>query len=101
MIVRVWHGWTSLENAPAFENLLRSTILPRIRQLPGCAGVQLLRRATGGEVEFLTLLFFDSLDSIRAWAGEPHDVAVVPPEARLLLRRFDERAAHYEAAHQA
>lgn len=96
MIARIWHGWTAPENAAAYEELLRSTILPPIRQKPGCRGVHLFRREHGAEVEFVTLLYFDSLDAVRAFAGEHFDVAVVPPAARKLLARFDERSAHYE-----
>lgn len=102
MIARIWHGWSAAENAAAYEELLRARILPAIRQKPGCRGIHLFRReatggsAAGGEVEFITLLFFDSLEAIRAFAGEQYDVAVVPPEARRLLSRFDERSAHYE-----
>jgi hypothetical protein len=57
-----------------------------------------LRRAAGREVEFVTLLYFDSLDAVRAFAGADYEVAVVPPEARRLLARFDLRSQHYEAA---
>ncbi|HEX9759579.1 MAG TPA: hypothetical protein VGA40_01595 [Candidatus Acidoferrales bacterium] len=107
MIARIWHGWTAPENAVAYEELLRTRILPAIRHKPGCRCIHLFRRegnaAAGGvagtaasEVEFVTLLFFDSLDAIRAFAGAQYDVAVVPPEARKLLARFDERSTHYE-----
>lgn len=104
MIARIWHGWTTPENAAAYEDLLRTRILPAIRQKAGCRGIHLFRRdetpaaGVAKEVEFVTLLFFDSLDAIRAFAGAQYDVAVVPPEARKLLARFDERSAHYETA---
>jgi hypothetical protein len=41
-------------------------------------------------------MWFDSLDAVRAFAGEEYEVAVVPPKARALLSRFDERSQHYE-----
>ena len=84
MIVRLWRGWTTAPNADAYETLLRDQILPGIRQrrIDGFRGIELLRRAAGEEVEFVTLMWFDSLDAVRAFAGADHEVAVVPPPAR-------------------
>jgi antibiotic biosynthesis monooxygenase (ABM) superfamily enzyme len=96
MITRIWHGWTARENADAYQELLRTKILPGIHVKPGCRGISLLRRDAEGEVEFVTILQFDSLDAIRAFAGANYEVAVVPPEARRLLSRFDPKSAHYE-----
>lgn len=98
MIVRLWHGWTTPANADAYERLLREEIFARIarRAIPGYRGIELLRRAADGEVEFVTAMRFDSVDAIRAFAGEDYEVAVVPPAARRLLRRFDARSTHYE-----
>lgn len=96
MIARMWHGWTAPENADAYESLLRTEILPRIRTAAGCQGIHLFRRGRGAEVEFVTLLLFDSLDAVKAWAGEHYETAVVPPEARKLLKRFRDRSRHYE-----
>jgi heme-degrading monooxygenase HmoA len=59
-------------------------------------GFELLRRAADGEVEFVTLMRFDSLAAVRAFAGADYERAVVPPAARALLSRFDERSLHYE-----
>jgi antibiotic biosynthesis monooxygenase (ABM) superfamily enzyme len=98
MIVRVWHGWTSPTNADAYERLLREEIFRGIahRRIPGYGGIELLRRAAGSEVEFVTIMRFDSLDAVRAFAGEDVEAAVVPAAARALLARFDARSAHYE-----
>lgn len=98
MISRIWHGWTVPEKADAYEALLKSEIFTGIqdRQIPGYRGIQLFRRALGGEVEFVTVMWFDSIDAVRAFAGEDYAVAVVPPSARALLSRFDERSQHYE-----
>jgi len=98
MISRVWHGWTTPDNASAYEQLLRTRILPGIaaKQLPGYHGAHLLRRAIDGEVEFLTILWFDSLDGVRALAGDDYETAYVPREARAVLARFDARSQHYE-----
>ncbi|HEU0302429.1 MAG TPA: hypothetical protein VFR37_23420 [Longimicrobium sp.] len=98
MICRVWHGWTAPANADAYERLLREEIFVAIegRGIAGFRGIQLLRRDVGAEVEFATLMWFDALDDVRAFAGEDYERAVVPPAARALLARFDERSAHYE-----
>lgn len=97
-VERVWRGWTSPENAGAYEKLLRTEIFPAIaaRNLPGYRGVRLLVRPCPGETEFMTVMTFGSLEDIRAFAGEDSEKAVVPDRARELLRRFDDRAAHYE-----
>ena len=98
MIVRIWHGWTSAQNAGVYENLLRTEIFTGIgaRRVPGYRGIELLRRDVAEGVEFVTVMRFDSLDAVRVFAGEDYEVAVVPPEARRLLSRFDARSAHYE-----
>ena len=98
MIGRIWHGYTTPENAETYENLLKDEIFIGIRnrQIPGFQEIQLLRRNLGTEVEFITIMWFDDLDSVRAFAGEDYEAAVVPPRARALLSRFDERSQHYE-----
>jgi len=95
MIARLWHGWTTRANAPAYETLLREEVLPGIHRVAGYHGAYLLRRETGEEVEFVTLTLFDSLGAVRAFAGEDYELAVVPPEARRVLSRFDQRSVHY------
>jgi heme-degrading monooxygenase HmoA len=96
MIARLWHGWTTREDADAYEDLLRTRILPGIHRVPGYKGAYLMRREVGGEVEFATLTFFESMDAVRAFAGADHEIAVVPSEARKLLSRFDFKSVHYE-----
>jgi heme-degrading monooxygenase HmoA len=96
MISRLWHGSTTRENADAYEQLLRSEILPGIRRVAGFLGAYVLRRDVEDGVEFVTMTMFESLDAVRAFAGEDYEAAVVPPHARALLARFDERSAHYE-----
>lgn len=98
MIVRIWHGWTTPGNADAYENLLQEEIFTTIEdeQIPGYQGIQLLRRELQREVEFVTIIWFDNLEAVRAFAGEDYEAAVVPPKARALLSRFDERSQHYE-----
>jgi len=98
MISRIWHGWTTPANADAYETLLQGEIFTGIqnRDIPGYRGIHLFRREVGGEVEFVTLMWFDSLAAVQAFAGEDYEVAVVPPKARELLSHFDERSQHYE-----
>ena len=96
MIARLWHGWTTPENAEAYETLLREEVLPGIDRLEGARGAYVLRSADDDEVEFVTVTLWNSLDAVRAFAGDDYEVAVVPPAARQLLSRFDERSRHYE-----
>jgi heme-degrading monooxygenase HmoA len=98
MISRIWHGFTNAENADAYESLLKEEIFVGIRgrRIPGFREIQLFRRDRGPEVEFVTVMWFDSLDAVRVFAGPDHEAAVVPPKARALLSRFDGRSQHYE-----
>jgi len=96
MIARLWHGWTKPEHADEYENLLRTRILPEIHRVPGYNGAWLMRRREGEEVEFITLTFWDSWESVREFAGNSQDHAVVPDVARKLLSRFDAESIHYD-----
>jgi len=98
VISRIWHGWTTRENAASYETLLRSEILPGIanRSIRGLEGAHLLRRDVPEGVEFVTILWFDTLEAVRGFAGEDYEAAVVPEKARRLLARFDARSQHYE-----
>lgn len=99
MIGRLWHGWTSPDTADAYETLLKTEIFPGIlaKSVPGFEKIELFRRDLGDEVEFMTIMWFRSLDAVRAFAGEDHEAAWVPAKARALLKRFDSRAQHYES----
>ena len=98
MIGRIWHGYTTPENADVYENLLKEEIFTGIRNrhIPGFQEIQLFRRNMGSEVEFITIMWFDSLEAVKSFAGEDYEAAVVPPKARTILSRFDERSQHYE-----
>jgi len=98
MISRTWHGWTTIENADAYEALLNEEIFTGIkdRKIGEYRGIHLFRRDLTDEVEFVTVMWFDSLDAVRVFAGQDYEVAVVPPKARALLSRFDARSQHYE-----
>lgn len=98
MICRLWHGWTTAANADAYESLLRREVFAGIvaRQFAGFQGIDLVRRDGPGEVEFVTIMWFTTMEAVREFAGEDCEVAVVPPPARKLLVRFDDRSAHYD-----
>jgi len=98
VICRLWCGWTTPENADAYERIVRGEVIPGIeaRKIPGFRHIDLMKRNCGDEVEFQTLMWFDSLESIKAFIGEDYSVSHVPPTARAVLSRFDERAAHFE-----
>jgi heme-degrading monooxygenase HmoA len=98
MISRIWHGWTTPEKADIYEKLLRTEIFEGIanREIDGFLGIDLLRREQQQEVEFVTIMWFTSLDAVRTFSGVDYEAAVVPPAARAVLSRFDARSAHYE-----
>jgi heme-degrading monooxygenase HmoA len=98
MISRIWHGWTTPANADKYEALLKEEIFVGIqeRHIKGFEGIQLLRRAAGAEIEFVTIMLFDSLDAVREFAGEDYEACVVPEKARAVLAHFDQRSQHYE-----
>lgn len=98
MISRIWHGWTTPENAATYEQLLRTEIFGGIqgRTIEGFLGIDLLRRDLATEVEFVTVMWFTSTEAVRVFAGQDYEVAVVPPAARAVLKRFDARSAHYD-----
>jgi heme-degrading monooxygenase HmoA len=97
MIARWWRGWAATPgNADAYEELLKTTILPWVASHDGNRGSYLVRRDVDEGVEFATLTLWDSVDSVKAFAGEDYEVAVVPEAARAVLSRWDERSNHYE-----
>ena len=99
MIARVWHGYTKPEHADLYEAMLKPELLPGISQAAGYKGSYLLRRDLGVEVEFITILLWASIDSLRAAAGhDDYETAIIPEERRKYLARFDTRATHYEIA---
>ena len=98
MICRLWRGWTTLENADAYERIVRGEVIPGIeaRRIAGFRHIDLMKRHLEDEVEFQTLMWFDSLDAIKAFMGNDYSVSHVPAAAQAVLKRFDDRAAHYE-----
>lgn len=98
MVSRIWRGWTSHENADAYEELLRTEVLPGIagKGIAGYRGAHLMRRARDEDTEFVTVLWFDSIHDVRAFVGDDYTVAYVPEAARALLTSSDESSVHYE-----
>lgn len=98
MICRLWRGWTTQENSKTYERIVRSEVIAGIeaRKIPGFRHIDLMKLEHGGEVEFQTLMWFDSLEAIKDFVGEEYRVSHVPPQARAVLKRFDQEAAHYE-----
>jgi heme-degrading monooxygenase HmoA len=96
MITRMWRGWTAEGDADDYERFLRTELFPEVAKLPGFLGARILRRPIAGEEEFVTLTSFESLDAVRAFAGEEYETPVIEPEAQRLLSRYEDRALHYE-----
>lgn len=98
MICRIWHGYTTFENADIYENLLKEEIFTGItyRKIKGYRGIQLLRRALEAETEFITIMWFDNIDSVIAFAGDDYKKAVVPEKAQKILSHYDKESQHYE-----
>jgi len=98
MISRIWHGYTTLDNADKYENLLKEEIFVGIKNksIKGFHGIQLLRRIVDSEIEFITIMWFDSIDSVIDFAGKDYEKAVVPDKAQKILSRFDQTSQHYD-----
>jgi hypothetical protein len=102
MIARIWHGYTTLANADAYEKLLKQEVFTSIeeKQVKGYLGIQLLKRQLITEVEFTTIMLFENLEAVKQFAGDRYELAYVPSKARELLCRFDENSIHCEVVHE-
>ncbi len=98
MIARIWHGYAKPEHADSYEAMLKPELLPGISKVKGYKGGYLLRRAVGEEIEFTTIMIWDSIDAIRAVTGPDYETAVVPEERRKYLLRYDAKSVHCEIA---
>ena len=99
MIARIWYGWTTRENAGKYEKLMREEVLLEIakRSIPGYKGAEILIRDAGNdEMEFITILRFDTLDAVKLFAGKNHELPVIPPECKKMLKRHSEKSRHYQ-----
>lgn len=97
-IKRIWHGWTTPENADKYENLLYNEVFPGIeaKNIPGYQGIELFKRDLGNEIEFITIMTFDSLQNVIDFQGEDYTRCYVPEAAQKVLRRWDNVSAHYK-----
>jgi heme-degrading monooxygenase HmoA len=98
MICRLRRGWITRNNAEAYERIVRGQVIPGIeaRRIPGFRSIDLVRRERDQDVELMTLMWFDSLDSVKAFMDEDYEVAHVPVEAQAVLADYDKRSTHYQ-----
>lgn len=97
-IKRVWHGWTTRENAERYQNILRDQVLPGIeaKKIPGYKKIEVLKIEQADEVEFVTIMTFESLQNVIDFQGEDYKRCYVPDVARKVLARWDPESTHYE-----
>ena len=97
-VKRIWHGWTTGENADTYEKLLREEVSVGIEamKIAGLRRFEMMRRPHADEVEFVTIMEFDDVDAVKAFVGEDYEGCYVPDAARKVLKRFDERSQHYD-----
>jgi len=97
-IKRIWHGWTTHEKAEEYQNLLHNNVFPGIekKNIPGYQSIELMRRDHKDEVEFVTIMTFDTLQNVIDFQGEDYTRCYVPDAAQLILKKWDEYSAHYE-----
>ncbi len=98
MIARIWHGYAKPEHAEAYEKSLKPELLPGLSKVKGFKGSYLLKKVSEAEVEFVTIMLWESIDDMRSVAGPNYEIAIIPENRRQYLARFDERATHYEIA---
>ena len=96
MIARHWRGWTKAENADAYEELLKSKVLPGLKKIEGYRGGYIFRNDEAEEAEFMVVNFFESIAAVERFAGPNYAVPVFEPEAKALLSRVEPMAKHYE-----
>jgi hypothetical protein len=98
-VKRIWHGWTSKENADIYQELLHKEIFPGIeaKGIEGYRCVELFRRDLPDEVEFITIMTFDSLQDVKKFQGKDYEKCYVPDSAQKVLKRWDKVSAHFDA----
>jgi len=97
MIARTWRGWSpTAAAADAYERHFAAEVAAHLREVPGFRGARLLRHPAGDEIMFTTLVFFDSMEAVRGFAGETPDRPVLEEEARRVLTHWDDHVTHHE-----
>lgn len=96
-IVRIWRGWTALENAPALEKILRNEAIPSIEanKPDGLQAINLLTLPLENSVQFTTIMYFNSIESVKQFAGENYTQAHIDPVVAPLIVKFDKVAEHH------
>ena len=96
-IIRTWKGWTTLENAPIYEDMLINEVFPAVKEkgVDGLEKVSISTAKSGDEVEFFLVLQFDSLESVKIFAGKDYQTAYIPDNAKKVLARYDRTAQHF------
>jgi heme-degrading monooxygenase HmoA len=98
-IVRVWKGYGTAEGVERYcSNHFAHTVLPQLRALEGFLSARVLVRSLDDGTEVVVATVWDSIDSVKAFAGEDYDAAVVQPDVRDVLDRFDDRVTHFTVA---
>jgi heme-degrading monooxygenase HmoA len=96
VIARYWSARTSQANAPEYANHLTQAVLPELKKISGYKSGTLLQREVSAGIEVVVITYWDSLASIRAFAGDDLETAVVADKAAALLTEYDRRVRHYE-----
>lgn len=101
MIVRIWHGTTTPENAAEYEELVTEENYDKIEDKSGegYVGYEMAKRDEGDRIEYVTITRFESWEAVEEFGGEDWEKAFVPPKAQELLTDYDEYAEHYEVAY--
>ncbi len=97
-IIRTWKGWTTKQNAPIYQDMLVNEVFPTVKKkgVRGLEKVSISVKHNKDDVEFFLVLQFDSLKSVKSFAGDDYEHAYIPENAKRVLLKFDSRAEHYE-----
>lgn len=97
MIARIWRGWTTQDNASAYEELFKNIVLPKVTQgVSGYISTNLLRRETGEEVEFTTIFWFENIESVKGFAGPDFEQAVIPEQVKAVMSHYEDIVHHHD-----
>jgi hypothetical protein len=96
-IIRIWKGWTTIENAPIYEDMLINEVFPTVKKngVDGLEKVSVSTKLHESEVEFFLVLQFDTIESVKLFAGEDYENAYIPENAKRVLLRYETTAQHY------
>jgi heme-degrading monooxygenase HmoA len=96
VIARVWTGTTAANDAATYVSHLKRHVIPELRSIEGHRGAYVMHRVDPAGVTFVVMTLWDSIESIRRFAGDDVESAVVTPEAKAVLTSYDRRATHFE-----